>query len=214
MQQPNNSTPINKGTYLCGNTENGYFNDLVGHCAGSAERVASGEELLDILTKNCGETHCIRTWVHAQHAWLPNSQDGQHVDGGFGRGGNGAWTGFYGIDANPQPAATEEGGRKHGGRSLTDLQTAITANRIRFCRPCRIYVYGCEVATIGSFATRLSQITGCAVYAAQGKCSTTHADGSDGTSQDPWLAEGGWDKYDNGQKTPIGKKYITPETSW
>ena len=135
------------------------------------------------------------------------------MDGGFGGGRNGDGTGFYGRDPDPQPPA-DEGGRTQGGRSLDDLQADINANRIRFCKPCRIYVYGCEISTIGSFAGRLSQMTGCRVYAARGKCSTAHADSSAGTARDPWRAEGGWDTYDNGQQTQTNEKYVTPATSW
>lgn len=57
-------------------------------------------------------------------------------------------------------------------------------------------------------------MTGCKIYAAQGKSSTAHNDGSKGTSRDPWRAEGGWDTFDNGQRTPVGDKYITPINSW
>ena len=206
-------TPVNVGTYIAPDDEETFFKELVNHRAGNTSRAKSGADILNSLAANSTEGKCIKTWVHAQHGWLPNSPDGRLVDGGFGGGQRGEGTGFYRKDQDPQP---RNGGRANGGRNLNDLKSAIDGGTIRFCRQCRIYIYGCEIASIGTFAAELSRITKCEVYAANGKSSTAHDNGGRGKSTDPWRAEGGWKKLVDGAAAadqPSGK-YIEPTVNW
>ena len=201
--------PVNVGTYVCGDREKNFFEEIVKTRSGHSIRAKNGQGIIDALTGRCAEDTCISKWVHAQHGWYPNSAYGKSVGGGFGGGQTGEGTGFYCKDPNPQP---EDGGRAKGGRSLGDLKTAITSGKVKFCDSCTIYIYGCEVSAIGSFAKDLSCITKCTVYAGSGKVSTAHPDGSAGAGRDPWRAEGGWDTYkgckkQNSERGPI---YIKP----
>jgi RHS repeat-associated protein len=192
------------GTYVSNDRENGFFNSLVEHVTSDADRVASGSELLETLDQSSGGDDAIGTWVHAQHGWVPNSTYGNNVDGGLGGGQQGSGTGFYGSDPPD--------GSDPGGKSLDDLSKLIESGAIKFKDDCSIYLYGCEVSNTGDFAKRLSKITGCKVYAASGKCSTAHSDGSPGTATDPWRAEGGWDEYEDGNRDndERGPTYLTP----
>lgn len=203
--------PLKVGTYVCSDDEKGFFDELVKRRLSTAVRAASGKEILDALANKCPKPEdCIDTWIHAQHGWLPDSEYGKAVEGGFGGGQSGSGTGMYGRDPVPQ---SDDGGRRKGGRSLIDLKEAIKSGKITFCDSCEIYVYGCEVSNTGTFAGKLSSITGCTVYAASGKCSTAHSDGTPGTARDPWRAEGCWEKWRDGKKDatpPTGKKYIEP----
>lgn len=203
-------SPIDVGTYVCSDEELGFFRELVKNIIANAHRAASGEEILGALTSDCKNDKCIRTWVHAQHGWTPDSSYGKDVGGGFGGGTCGSGTGFYRKDPNPQP---EDGGRAKGGRSLEDLKAAIASKQVRFCKCCVIYIYGCEVSCIGDFVAELSNITGCTIHAGSGKVSTAHLDGTPGTSKDPWRAEKGWDTWKDGKKTNTGQgpKYVTPK---
>jgi RHS repeat-associated protein len=213
---PQEPTPVNLGTTMPDNTER-IFRDIIEKYIGKKDSytVMSGEDLLIAMKAQCEKNRCIKTWMHTQHAWNNDSAWAPQVGGGLGGGVNGNWTGFYGKDpgpaADPPPGPTE--GRAGGGRNLDDLEKNVKDGKIKFCQPCTIYIYGCAVSKHGDFASRLSKITKCKVFAANGKCSTTHADGTPGTHNDPWRAEGGWDTYSNGAKTPTGGKYITPEVT-
>ena len=203
---------INVGTYVSSDAEKGFFSGLVDHTAGSSTGCAGGESIITALATTTDE--CIKTWVHAQHGWIANSAYGKAVDGGLGGGTNGSGTGFYGNDPNPQPA---NGGRAKGGRQLDDLAAAIKAGTVKFCNPCRIYIYGCQMSNTGTFAARLSGIIpGSKVFAGNGKVSTAHSNGDPGTSTDPWRAEGGWDTFEAGAQTntETGPTYISPTTTW
>lgn len=200
---------MNAGTYVCGDGEKNFFEDLVKTRSGHSIRANNGQEIIDALTGRCAKDECISKWVHAQHGWAPNSPYGQSVGGGFGGGRSGDGTGFYCRDPSPQP---DDGGRKKGGRSLEDLKSAIASGKLKFCDPCTIYIYGCEVSAIGSFAKDLSCATKCTVHAGSGNVSTQHPDRSPGTGTDPWRADRGWDTYKNCEKVndKRGPIYIEP----
>lgn len=204
-------TPINVGTYTSDADDVEMFKGAIKHRAGNAKDAPSGKDILTAL--HVGDGQCIKTWMHGQHAWSAASPYGAGVGGGLGGGQKGSGTGFYAKDAAPQPTGAGDG-RAGGGRSLPDLQREINAGTIRFCRPCRIYIYGCRVSTIGDFASQLSTMTGCIVYAGNGSVSTTHDDGTAGKPKDDWRAEEGWDTYSGGTKTSLGQKYIAPTVNW
>ncbi|MCY2964024.1 MAG: RHS repeat-associated core domain-containing protein, partial [Planctomycetota bacterium] len=206
-KQKKTPTPIDISTYVVeSGGEEGFFNALAGNLVEAPVQVNTGDELLGALVDSCETEECIRTWIHTQHAWRPNSDFGKLVGGGFGGGSTSGGCGFYGKDK------AEGINRKKGGRGLPDLAKAIDKKTIKFCSPCRIYVYGCEVATTGDFADELQKVTGCTVYAGAGKVSTTHSDGKAGTHSDPWRAEGGWYVFgpNNGEKKMLKGKYISP----
>jgi hypothetical protein len=71
-------------------------------------------------------------------------------------------------------------------------------------------VPGFQIAAFRDFPSRLSIMTGCTVYAADGKNSTAHADGTLGTYKDPWRAEHGWYTFSEGKCTATDGKYLSP----
>jgi hypothetical protein len=206
--QARSFTAQDVGSYMAyAGGEGNFFRNLVQYRAGNAHAVRSGRDILARLETTTRGWNCIRKWVHAQHAWTDGSAWARARSGGLGGGLAGNDTGLYGQ------LGTEGGqgaGRRAGGRDLSDLASLLEVGRIRFCRPCEIYLYGCQVAEFRHFPTQLSIMTGCTVYAADGKNSTTHADGTRGTHEDPWRAGQGWYTFSGGQCTPMNQTYLSP----
>lgn len=224
------TTPVTVGTYTADLGEAGFFRDVVRQRTGADPTESrSGAAILAALVQATGDGNCVRTWMHAQHAWAHDSRYARGHGGGLGSGMDGGGTGMYGTD----PGDIDRG---NGGRTVQDLRDAVTGQQIRFCRPCRIYLYGCRIADYGTFAAELAAITGCDVYAASGGCSTQRPRGVAGTSRDPWRADGGWFVYTSTTgtagvvvtgtgttqvtvtrtalpRTPTGP-YLTPGTGW
>jgi len=203
-------TPRDLGTYMSyEGIEANFWKNLIQYRAGAGNShgVRSGNEIVARLQTTTKGWNCIRKWVHGQHGWGENSSWGRSLSGGFGGGLNGNYSGFYG---NLGREGEQGEGRKNGGRDLSDLMSLLDTGKIRFCRPCDIYLYGCKIAEFGDFPARLSKMTGCTVYAAAGGSSTAHSGGKAGTHKDPWRAEKGWYKFSDGQGTSTNDKYLSP----
>jgi RHS repeat-associated protein len=142
-----------------GRGDEGQFDSIASSCSENWKAVSSGEEILSHLktltttSKSC----CISEYTIAGHGWRYRD-DTKERDLGPGVPGGGTDNGFY----------QDKTGKQAGAIDISDLQKAIDAGEIKFCKPCSIQIYSCRVSP--SFSASLAKTTGCAVIGAAGSC--------------------------------------------
>jgi len=180
----------------------------------------TAKEMLEQLEKRSQGNCCIKEWRIHGHGWGT-----YHKTSGL-PGSQGRYPASETPNPNPNPGARLSLGlyyelrgernnrnRAGGGRDLADLRALVTAERIVFCKPCKIRLYFCRVGE--DFAKKLSSITECRVYYSRGICSPVHT--PDGTGEIPGQAVSGpntpadrrtpggpsWGAYEKGKKVDI-----------
>lgn len=143
--------------------------------AGYADRLsrpkfpfATGKEFLEGLAAATAEYHGIRNLYVFSHAWHYHSPDGISHGGGFlGNYPVFPQSGFYG-----QKIA----GDHADARQLSDLSTLVASESIKFITPppntyLKLFLEGCHVDEIGSFAASFASLVNRSVTAACGASS-------------------------------------------
>ena len=162
-------TPVNGGSSMHGQNahgsyDDGMFDSVVSGCVPDFSTAKSGKDILDNMQKITSDNCCIETYTIAGHGWSYNSPRLR---------GDGI-PGAYDCSEDPSIGLYSDGMNidvdyAHGGRRISDISSAVKANKIRFCKECTIQIYACRIGS--KFALELSEVTGCSVVAASAGCS-------------------------------------------
>lgn len=131
-------------------TSDGCFAGYAQRCTGNRRfPFSSGKDFLDGLAEMTEKYGFIADINVFSHAWSYQSSSGIMHGGGFW--GSGGDCGFYGVTNSTDHS---------DARTLADLSAAISSGRIKLWDEGRVFVEGCHIGEIGSFASGLSSITG------------------------------------------------------
>ncbi len=159
--------------------------------ASNTKQWETGRQLLDLLTGICKDgADCIGRLFIFSHAW--------HYGPKGNRGG------VMSDGPNNSGLYFKKESKDHeDARDLSDLQSAIDKQEIRFCEPCRIVLTGCRVAA-SDFPSELARITGCSVIAAQGSSRPKEAD----RKNPPGDETGKWESVPGGTEERKNEHYL------
>lgn len=140
-------------------TQKGCFDGYGQRCTGSNRYLFStGKEFLEGLVSATAANGRIGNLYVFSEGWGYRSSSGASHNGGFyGDPSNGS--GFYG---------TECYGDHSDARYLSDLESAMSSEQIRFAPNKEIFLEGCHIGEVGSFAGELASMTNRTVTAACG----------------------------------------------
>ncbi len=193
--------PVNGGagasgyTDADGNSEDGFFEDRAGGRDNpNVGGFRNGKELLDQMKKLSKDNCCIKNFKIASHGRgsdrpsIPSSEAGAN---GFFAPGD-----WQHDDRGPNAATTD------------DVKAAVADGSIKFCKPCLIEIYGCNLS---SLTQPLSAATGCRVVAAGGFCSPKGNKWfTDDFKQGNGPGDDWYESTDGGPPTSVGGPNYTP----